>query len=174
VWGRIWSVRPPVFLGVNNTHWMLGSAQTSLNMPGFSLTLLLLPREDEQQDKATQVTVQTESKSPISASEILSLLDTSTSCAAWTPATVPADSSSNTSDQGHGSSQSEAESHPGIPGLPVPDREVYVSALRRACTALIAAEPELTHFDTIAGDGDCGLTFRSGAHGQFAHFLSKA
>ncbi|KAG5181145.1 Dihydroxyacetone/glycerone kinase [Tribonema minus] len=37
------------------------------------------------------------------------------------------------------------------------------AALRAAAAALIAAEPELTKWDSIAGDGDCGETFRRGA-----------
>ncbi|KAK4159221.1 putative dihydroxyacetone kinase [Cladorrhinum sp. PSN259] len=35
--------------------------------------------------------------------------------------------------------------------------------LRGACEALIAAEPDLTKWDTIMGDGDCGLTLETGA-----------
>jgi dihydroxyacetone kinase len=29
------------------------------------------------------------------------------------------------------------------------------------------AEPEITRLDTIAGDGDCGLTLKAGAEGLF-------
>ncbi|KAL2164745.1 hypothetical protein VTH06DRAFT_40 [Thermothelomyces fergusii] len=35
--------------------------------------------------------------------------------------------------------------------------------LRGACEAVIAAEPDLTRWDTVMGDGDCGLTLRTGA-----------
>jgi dihydroxyacetone kinase len=35
--------------------------------------------------------------------------------------------------------------------------------LRGACEALIAAEPDLTKWDTVMGDGDCGLTLETGA-----------
>lgn len=31
------------------------------------------------------------------------------------------------------------------------------------CQALIAAEPTITQYDTIVGDGDCGFTLRDGA-----------
>ena len=37
------------------------------------------------------------------------------------------------------------------------------SAISKCCTALIEAEPQLTKFDTIVGDGDCGLTMARGA-----------
>lgn len=46
-----------------------------------------------------------------------------------------------------------------------PDPAGFVSAISRAATALIAAEPEITRQDTIAGDGDAGLTLKVGAEG---------
>jgi triose/dihydroxyacetone kinase / FAD-AMP lyase (cyclizing) len=41
----------------------------------------------------------------------------------------------------------------------------FASAISRAATALIAAEPEITHQDTLAGDGDAGLTLKAGGEG---------
>ncbi|KAK3938821.1 dihydroxyacetone kinase [Diplogelasinospora grovesii] len=35
--------------------------------------------------------------------------------------------------------------------------------LRGACESLITAEPDLTKWDTVMGDGDCGLTLKTGA-----------
>ncbi|KAI1161207.1 dihydroxyacetone kinase [Nemania serpens] len=35
--------------------------------------------------------------------------------------------------------------------------------LRTACNALIEAEPDLTRWDTVMGDGDCGETLKTGA-----------
>lgn len=43
------------------------------------------------------------------------------------------------------------------------DPLILESMLRSACDALIAAEPDLTKWDTIMGDGDCGLTLKTGA-----------
>ena len=40
---------------------------------------------------------------------------------------------------------------------------VEPEAVRRVCQALIEAEPKLTEWDQIAGDGDCGITFQRGA-----------
>ena len=45
------------------------------------------------------------------------------------------------------------------------DSSAFLSAIQRACRALIAAEPELTKQDQIAGDGDAGLTLEAGAKG---------
>ncbi len=42
-----------------------------------------------------------------------------------------------------------------------------MAAIERAANALIAAEPEITKQDTIAGDGDAGLTLKAGAEGAF-------
>ncbi|KAB8360712.1 hypothetical protein FH972_024448 [Carpinus fangiana] len=37
------------------------------------------------------------------------------------------------------------------------------SALRSACNAVIEREPDLTKWDTVMGDGDCGETLKTGA-----------
>lgn len=47
--------------------------------------------------------------------------------------------------------------------LKAQDPFAFVSAVERACNAIVQAEPEITRMDTIAGDGDCGLTLKSGA-----------
>jgi dihydroxyacetone kinase len=44
-----------------------------------------------------------------------------------------------------------------------PDPEKFTTAIRQACNNLISAESEITNMDTIAGDGDCGLTLKAGA-----------
>lgn len=43
------------------------------------------------------------------------------------------------------------------------DAEVLDKMLRSACDAIIRAEPNLTKWDTIMGDGDCGETLKTGA-----------
>lgn len=43
------------------------------------------------------------------------------------------------------------------------DPATLESMLRSACNALVAAEPDLTKWDTIMGDGDCGETIKTGA-----------
>jgi hypothetical protein len=52
----------------------LDPIQTSINLPGFSLTLLLLPREDDNR---------------ASASDIVSLLDAPTDAPGWIPIFEP-------------------------------------------------------------------------------------
>ncbi|KAL7948737.1 Dak1 domain-containing protein [Trichoderma barbatum] len=43
------------------------------------------------------------------------------------------------------------------------DPVLLESMLRNACDALIKAEPDLTKWDTVMGDGDCGETLKTGA-----------
>lgn len=49
------------------------------------------------------------------------------------------------------------------------DYSLLEKAVISACESVIAAESEITHYDIIAGDGDCGLTLKSGATGR-QHF----
>ncbi|KAK4997253.1 hypothetical protein LTR66_003289 [Elasticomyces elasticus] len=43
--------------------------------------------------------------------------------------------------------------------------------IEAGCAKVIEAEPAITEYDTIVGDGDCGYTLRDGAR-QILHFLS--
>lgn len=52
-----------------------------------------------------------------------------------------------------------------LPGPAAINSENFIVAVKCAAEALIAAEPEITKQDTIAGDGDAGLTLKSGAEG---------
>ncbi|KAF8141640.1 dihydroxyacetone kinase [Boletus edulis] len=134
--------------GIKTMRVLAGSFMTSLNMPGFSLTLLLLPG--------------TESDDVISTDLILSLLDDPTNAPGWRwssktePKTVVETASLASVNTVPPSSQS---------ALRAPDARSFESAIERACKALLAAEGEITDMDKIAGDGDCGLTLSAGASG---------
>lgn len=39
-------------------------------------------------------------------------------------------------------------------------------AIRGAANAVIEAEPRITNYDTILGDGDCGQTLKTAALGK--------
>jgi dihydroxyacetone kinase len=43
------------------------------------------------------------------------------------------------------------------------DVPIFKSRVSAACENVMAAEPQITHFDTIVGDGDCGMTLARGA-----------
>lgn len=118
-------------------------------MPGFSLSLLLLPGASD-----TNVP---------DANKLLSLLDEPASVPGWkwtvgtpptekiiTPAAAVAATGAETVQ------------------LSAADPKGFIEAIQRACSALIKEEPEITRMDNIAGDGDCGLTLKGGAEGAFA------
>lgn len=54
------------------------------------------------------------------------------------------------------------------------DPSALESMLRSACEALVRAEPDLTRWDTVMGDGDCGETLKTGANSLLAALDSKA
>ncbi|WWC58427.1 dihydroxyacetone kinase [Kwoniella dejecticola CBS 10117] len=122
-----------------------GTYMTSLNMPGFSLTLLLLPSKSE-------------SGSPYSSAQILEYLDAPASAPgwAWTSGKEPGV-------VGEKVEEVVAEKKGKEVDLAPTDQKEFISAIQRACKALILAEPELTEQDQIAGDGDAGLTLEAGA-----------
>ncbi|KAK5118488.1 hypothetical protein LTR62_003003 [Meristemomyces frigidus] len=46
-------------------------------------------------------------------------------------------------------------------------------SIHAGCEAVIAAEPTITEYDTIAGDGDCGYTLRDGARKVLSFIQDK-
>ncbi|KAI6125431.1 Dak1 domain-containing protein [Pisolithus croceorrhizus] len=106
--------------------------QTSLNMPGFSLTLLCchVPTTGTPRWRWSSNT------------EPARTLRIPESLTASTPL---------------------ASSHAGK--LRASNVASFNTSVERSCRALIAAEPEITKMDSIAGDGDCGLTLKDGANG---------
>ncbi|KAJ7146489.1 Dak1 domain-containing protein [Mycena epipterygia] len=125
-----------------------GTFMTSLNMPGFSLSLVLLPRPEDADAPKQSV--------------LLSLLDAPAQTPGWkwtaaAPPVTPTPLAPAAVASAKKSSSSAA--------IASPQPADFLAALQRACSALVAAEPEITRMDTIAGDGDCGLTLKAGAQG---------
>lgn len=46
------------------------------------------------------------------------------------------------------------------------DPTLAKKALQSGLNRLIAAEPDVTKYDTIVGDGDCGIGLKRGAEGS--------
>lgn len=46
------------------------------------------------------------------------------------------------------------------------DASAFSSTLTSGLQAVIAAEPEVTRYDTVVGDGDCGIGLKRGAEGE--------
>ncbi|KAH8093308.1 dihydroxyacetone kinase [Cristinia sonorae] len=121
-----------------------GTFMTSLNMPGFSLTVLLLP--DGQAGAPT-------------ATEILELLDDTPNAPGWkwSAGSTPGQPSE------EATTRNQAATTEGTLKIKAEDPKAFISAVQRACEALVKEEPEITRMDNIAGDGDCGLTLKDGA-----------
>ncbi|KAK5160866.1 Dak1 domain-containing protein [Cryomyces antarcticus] len=117
--------------------------ETSLNAPGFSITLCNL----------TGIANSAE----LSMSEILTLLDSPTSAPAWpkngyayAENAEKASSSEKKSPVASRSEKSASDQGPKV------DPKTIERALRQACNAAIEAEPDITKYDIVMGDGDCG------------------
>ncbi len=126
--------------------------QTSLNMPGFSITTLLLPNGAE-------------AGAPDS-SLLLSLLDEPTNVPGWKWSSNAPPPAADQIASGIKKTTS-ALSKENIIVLRSEDPKAFNAAVERACKAIADAEPDITRFDNIAGDGDCGLTLKAGAAGAF-------
>lgn len=117
-------------------------------MPGFSLTLLLLPTASD-------------ANAP-SKADILSLLDEKVEAPGWRWSSPLPPLSLAEAVSAPAEEELVKKTYPKITAV---DSKVFVAAISKACKALIAAEPEITQMDNIAGDGDCGLTLKAGAEG---------
>ncbi|KAG8950773.1 Dihydroxyacetone kinase 2 [Tulasnella sp. 424] len=128
---------------------LVGTYMTSLNMPGFSLTLLLLPRPNSNDGS--------------SGAKLLELLDEPTEAPGWK---WHSRSELAFADEASASKESETKLNTeSSESLRAEDPKAFVEAIKRAANEVITAEPEITRQDQIAGDGDAGLTLKAGAEG---------
>lgn len=120
-----------------------GTYMTSLDGPGFSITLL----------KA--------------ASSILPLLDAPTEAVGFTPGCVLTSTSETAA---RVILEDEIKTvHPVRANAPsILDPAAFAAAAAAACKKAIAAEPEITQFDTVVGDGDCGYTLKRASEAVLA------
>ena len=68
-----------------------------------------------------------------------------------------------------GHSDEFAHEYKGSPVAPT-DGKVFIDSIKQALKDVIAAEPLITRYDTIAGDGDCGTCLENGAIGESRPF----
>ncbi|EGX88210.1 dihydroxyacetone kinase [Cordyceps militaris CM01] len=137
--------------GLRPCRTMMGAFETSLNAPGFSISLANLSAAARQCDSTT--------------SKLLELLDRPTTAVSW-PNVTNFDRSATPQVSKAGVNGLNAQSHSAEKttffdivgsegGFPV-DAKLLEKAVRSACEAAISAEPHLTKWDMIIGDGDCG------------------
>ncbi|KAK0368802.1 hypothetical protein CLIM01_13840 [Colletotrichum limetticola] len=128
-----WSITP--------VRTQVGTFETSLNAPGFSISLCNISAAARQCKSAV--------------TELLQLLDRPTSAVYWpnTVRPVTGDEKTNgpTTDKASTTNGHEQESV-----LIKVDPKLLEKVIRSACERAIAAEPSLTKWDMVMGDGDCG------------------
>ncbi|GAA5832570.1 hypothetical protein JCM5353_002194 [Sporobolomyces roseus] len=136
-----------------------GSFMTSLNLPGFSLTLLLLPREPVEKSGF-------ESSITFNKELILECLDEPTEAPGWRwMYKGKPEMRVEEKDDAKKSKKTPELGESDVKGPKPTDSKLFISAIESALKSVISAEPEITRYDTIAGDGDAGLTLKAGAEG---------
>ncbi|KAK1978914.1 Dak1 domain-containing protein [Colletotrichum cereale] len=120
---------------------LVGTFETSLNAPGFSISLCNISAAARQ--------------SNTNGAELLRLLDRPTTAVYW-PNTLRPEANKKTNDmvisdhtEGHCNDINKSD-------LIKVDPVLLEKAVRSGCESAIAAEPRLTEWDMVMGDGDCG------------------
>lgn len=147
--------------GIKPVRVLSGTFMTSLNMLGFSISLL------KTADTGTKYSM-------------LQLLDAPAEATGWAAA-VSTKSWENKStkireDGGADDNESKPsnlkskppfrhEQHNNKLNYLLVDPTAANKILKTALDRVIVAEPDITHYDTIVGDGDCGIGLRRGAEG---------
>ncbi|KAI9502529.1 Dak1 domain-containing protein [Coemansia spiralis] len=111
-----------------------GTYMTGLAMPGVSISLLVLPEDEEKRNK------------------LLTLVDQPAYCSGWINYPHVEDAGS-TDDSAKG---------PVVQIKPASDAS-WEKAISEAYNKVVVEEPEVTHLDQLMGDGDCGQVLLSGA-----------
>eukprot|EP00571_Detonula_confervacea_P012740 CAMPEP_0172299810 /NCGR_PEP_ID=MMETSP1058-20130122/2015_1 /TAXON_ID=83371 /ORGANISM="Detonula confervacea, Strain CCMP 353" /LENGTH=611 /DNA_ID=CAMNT_0013009373 /DNA_START=155 /DNA_END=1990 /DNA_ORIENTATION=+ len=134
--------------GCKATRVLVGSFMTAFDMQGASVSIMPLTGD---------------------ARDVLSLIDADTDAPAWTKVDIWADGASRPSDTEIAevpgvASTSDDTATASLPPVLIDNfSDVARSILAQCSKALIEAEPILTKYDTIVGDGDCGITMERGA-----------
>ncbi|KAI0967419.1 Dak1 domain-containing protein [Xylaria arbuscula] len=135
-----WGVRPVRILS--------GTYMTSLNGLGFSITLLNVVNTD------------------IGGQSMIQLLDYPCEATGWSaPISKNTWEAKNTNTREHSSASGQGVKPSGLKA----DGAAFTTALVSGLEALISVEPEVTRFDTVVGDGDCGIGLKRGAEAVLKH-----
>ncbi|PSR83203.1 Dak1 domain-domain-containing protein [Coniella lustricola] len=128
-----WNIKP--------VRILTGAFETSLNAPGFSISLCNLSAASRETDT--------------SVAELLELLDAPTTAVSWPNLTTPkAHHNEIPTQESQVQTNGVAKSNKGSDI--VVDPFLLKTVIRAGCEAAIAAEPNLTKWDMVMGDGDCG------------------
>lgn len=135
--GEQWGIRPVRILS--------GTYMTSLNGLGFSISLLNVVNTD------------------IGGPSMIQLLDAPCEATGW-PALVRKETWEAKNEATREDDTSLAEENKSS-GLKI-DAKLMKNTLITGLEAVIAAEPDVTRYDTVVGDGDCGIGLKRGAEGK--------
>lgn len=124
-----WSIVP--------SRLFVSTFESSLNGPGWSISLLNLSGLSRE--------------TSVPADTIRQFLDSETDAPAW-----PKNGYARAPNSDSSTSATRTVQEPAGGLGPLVDAQRLSSALRTASQAVIAAEPDITKWDTIVGDGDCG------------------
>lgn len=132
-----WRIRPVRILS--------GTYMTSLNGLGFSISLLNVVNTD------------------IGGPSMIQLLDYPCEATGWAaPISKVTWEAKNTNTREDAATSDESAKPSGLTA----DATAFTKALASGLEALISVEPEVTRFDTVVGDGDCGIGLKRGADGM--------
>ncbi|RWA07159.1 hypothetical protein EKO27_g7949 [Xylaria grammica] len=135
-------------LGIKPVRIISGTFMTSLNGLGFSISLLNV--------------VNTEIGGP----SMIQLLDYPSEATGWSvPISKNTWEAKNTNKREDASTSDQSIKLSGLKA----DSTAFTKALASGLEALISVEPEVTRFDTVVGDGDCGIGLRRGAEAVLKH-----
>lgn len=130
--------------GIEPVRILSGTYMTSLNALGFSISLLNVVNTD------------------IGGPGMIELLDDPSEVSGWSaPIRKETWESKNTAVRTDVPAEGREVERSGL----AMDATVATTALMRGLRAIITAEPDITRYDTVVGDGDCGIGLKRGAEG---------
>lgn len=127
-----------------------GTFTTSMNAPGFSITLFNVSHAEKHANVGV---------------DFIELLDAPAHCTGWTSCYTTKEwtSSGSLGDRTIKTSQ-EADHGPKSDHVIKYDQAAFGTVLVGGLESVLKEEPRITKYDTIAGDGDCGETLAAGAN----------
>ena len=142
---------------------------TSLNAPGFSISLINVRGFRRALNASSSSAPKHNLSESLENIELENLLDAPTDALCWVGArTSWNNENEHLSAEYHQTADNDSRS---VGRSETTKRKISSSILenciRQACIHVLQVEKDLTEFDTIVGDGDCGETFAAGANGTY-------
>ncbi|KAI1849417.1 hypothetical protein JX265_008571 [Neoarthrinium moseri] len=138
--------------GIQPVRILSGTYMTSLNGLGFSISLLNVVNTN------------------IGGPSMIQLLDAPCEAAGWTAPILKETWEAKNKATREDNAASGPEAKPS--GLKYDAAEAQ-EALIAGLEAVVTAEPEVTRYDTVVGDGDCGIGLKRGAEGILQHLAAN-